>query len=138
MCGCLSHTPNWGPAGNPDVCPDWESNRGPFGSQAGTQPTEPRQPGLEYILTQNWLFPLLCAAEKKSLSAGAARCHCRDPCSASGLLQVSLHPQCGCPHSEKERPRLGPSFIKEQNLNLADQGDPQILGFHRPHFKPTA
>ena len=28
------------------MCPDWESNRQPFGSQASTQSTEPHQPGL--------------------------------------------------------------------------------------------
>ena len=31
---------------NPGMCPDWESNQRPFGSQAGTQSTEPHQPGL--------------------------------------------------------------------------------------------
>ena len=30
---------------NPGTCPDWESNRRPFGSQAGTQSTEQHQPG---------------------------------------------------------------------------------------------
>ena len=30
---------------NPGMCPDWESNQWLFGSQAGTQPTEPHQPG---------------------------------------------------------------------------------------------
>ena len=30
---------------NPGMCPDWESNQQPFGSQAGTQSTEPHQPG---------------------------------------------------------------------------------------------
>ena len=33
-------------ARNPGVCPDWESNRRPFGSQARTQSTELHQPGL--------------------------------------------------------------------------------------------
>ena len=28
------------------MCPDWELNWQPFGSQAGTQFTEPHQPGL--------------------------------------------------------------------------------------------
>ena len=32
-------------ARNPGMCPDWELNQGPFGSQAGTQSTEPHQPG---------------------------------------------------------------------------------------------
>ena len=31
---------------NPGMCPDWKLNQGPFGSQAGTQSTEPHQPGL--------------------------------------------------------------------------------------------
>ena len=38
-------------ARNPGVCPDWESNWPPFGLQAGTQSTEPHQPGQKkYIL----------------------------------------------------------------------------------------
>ena len=51
MCSCLSSAPYWGPnlTCNPGMCPDQESNRQPFGSQAGTQSTEPHQPGL--ILT---------------------------------------------------------------------------------------
>ena len=32
-------------AHNPGMCPDWESNQQPFGSQASTQNTEPHQPG---------------------------------------------------------------------------------------------
>ena len=45
MCDCLSLTPSWGPdlACNPGTCPNWESNQRPFGSQAGTQSTEPHQ-----------------------------------------------------------------------------------------------
>ena len=37
-------------ARNPGMCPDWELNWQPFGSQAGTQSTEPHQPGLKLIL----------------------------------------------------------------------------------------
>ena len=32
------------------MCPDWESNKRPLGLQAGTQSTEPHQPGFTYIL----------------------------------------------------------------------------------------
>ena len=35
---------------NPGMCPDWESNQGPLGSQAGTQATEPHQPGPFFLL----------------------------------------------------------------------------------------
>ena len=50
MCGCLLCTPNWGPdlGCNPGMCPDWESNQQPFGSQSSTQSTEPHRPGLKH------------------------------------------------------------------------------------------
>ena len=42
-----SHTrPTGGLACNPGMCPDWELNQQPFGSQAGAQSAEPHQPGL--------------------------------------------------------------------------------------------
>ena len=44
MRGCLSRTPT----GDPGMCPDWESNWQPFGSQVDTQSTEPHQPGLDF------------------------------------------------------------------------------------------
>ena len=34
------------PACNPGMCPHWELNRRPFGSQGGAHSTEPHQPGL--------------------------------------------------------------------------------------------
>ena len=37
---------------NPGMCPDWELNGRPFGSQTGTQSTEPHQPGLEVVFKQ--------------------------------------------------------------------------------------
>ena len=36
-------------AHNPGMCPDWESNLRPFGSQSGAQSTEPHQPGQQII-----------------------------------------------------------------------------------------
>ena len=36
-------------AHSPGMCPDWESNQWPFGSQADTQSTEPHQPGMKLI-----------------------------------------------------------------------------------------
>ena len=52
MCVCLLHTPYYGPGLQPRMCPDWESNLQPFGSQAGTQSTEPHQPGESNFLHQ--------------------------------------------------------------------------------------
>ena len=47
QCVVSSHVPSTGdPARNPGLCPDWESNWQPFGSQAGTQFTESHQLGL--------------------------------------------------------------------------------------------
>ena len=46
MCG-LSRTPPTGDlARNPGMCPDCESSKRPFGSQANTQSTKPHYPGL--------------------------------------------------------------------------------------------
>ena len=56
MCGCLLHTPQWGLALNPGMCPDGEPNLIPFGSQAGAQSTEPHQPWLKQIL-KNFNIP---------------------------------------------------------------------------------
>ena len=47
QCVVASHAPPTGDlACNPGLCPDWELNQRPFGSQAGAQSTEPHQPGL--------------------------------------------------------------------------------------------
>ena len=48
QCVVASHAlPSGDPACNPGMCPDWESNQKPFGSQASTQSTEPHQAGLD-------------------------------------------------------------------------------------------
>ena len=47
QCVVAPHAPPAGDlARNPGMCPHWESNWRPFGSQANTQSTEPHQPGL--------------------------------------------------------------------------------------------
>ena len=53
QCVVASHSPPSGDlACNPGMCPDWELNGRPFGSQTGTQSTEPHQPGLEVVFKQ--------------------------------------------------------------------------------------
>ena len=39
--------PNGDLAYNSGMYPDWESNQSPLGSQAGTQSTDPHQPGMK-------------------------------------------------------------------------------------------
>ena len=52
-----SHAPpTGGLAHNPGTCPDWESDRWPFGSQASAQSTEPHQPGLRTIIFKIVLY----------------------------------------------------------------------------------
>ena len=41
---CLLYTPG-DLTCNPDICPDWNSNQQPLGSQAGAHSTKPHQPG---------------------------------------------------------------------------------------------
>ena len=48
---------------NPGMCPDQESNQPPFGLQAGTQSTEPHQPGLNVRFLDVIRF-----SERKSIS----------------------------------------------------------------------
>ena len=49
QCVVASHMlPTGDLARNPGMCPDWELNRWPFGSQA--QSTEPQQPGLPHLI----------------------------------------------------------------------------------------
>ena len=43
---------------NPGMCPDWESNPGPFSSQASTQSTEPYQPGNAFYMIINYELAL--------------------------------------------------------------------------------
>ena len=51
QCVVASRVPPTGDlAFNPGMCPDWESNWQPFGSQAGAQSTEPQQPGETTVL----------------------------------------------------------------------------------------
>ena len=51
-----SHTPHTrDPACNPGMCPDWESNQLPFGSQASTQSTEPQQTGQKANILINYI-----------------------------------------------------------------------------------
>ena len=50
MCGDLTY--------NPGMCPEWDSNPPPFGSQAGTQSTEPHQPGLADTILHRERGPL--------------------------------------------------------------------------------
>ena len=50
--GGFSHALKWGPG--PQPRPDWELNQQPYGLQAGTQSTEPHQPGLTPVIL---LFP---------------------------------------------------------------------------------
>ena len=54
QCVVASHMPPTGDlARNPGMCPDWESNWRPFGSQAGTHSTEPHSQSSIFILKMN-------------------------------------------------------------------------------------
>ena len=54
QCVVASFAPPTGDlAHNPGMCPDWESNQQPFGSQTSTQSTEPHQPGPFFFFFSN-------------------------------------------------------------------------------------
>ena len=59
QCVIAPHTsPPGDLARNPGMCPDWESNQQPFGSQARTQSTKPHQPGLDPFIFNTVLYVL--------------------------------------------------------------------------------
>ena len=59
QCVIANHMPLTGDlASNPGMCPDWESNQWPFGSQVGAQSTEPHQPGPSTFLKDAWVLTL--------------------------------------------------------------------------------
>ena len=58
MCSCLSCTPTADLAHNPGMCPDWESNQRPFGSQARAQSPELHQWGLHHHIVKKNLFKI--------------------------------------------------------------------------------
>ena len=65
MCGCLLHAPCWGPGPQPRHV----SRLGiePFGSQAGAQSTEPRQPGIAFNFDIIVGSPAVVRDNKRSL-----------------------------------------------------------------------
>ena len=58
-----SHAPPTGHlARNPGMCPDWELNQWPFGTQADTQSTEPHQQGVSLqSSTESYFGAKICS-----------------------------------------------------------------------------
>ena len=77
MHGCLSYTPHWESGLCPGMCPDWESNEWPSGSQVGTQSTEPYQPGQNCLIIFEeggifvfFIMPTFCRHSHRPFSFG--------------------------------------------------------------------
>ena len=71
LCGCFSYTPYWGPGPQPRMCPDWEPNWWPFGSQASAQSTEPHHPGL-----LGWIFTFSGYSDQQLVELIAQESYC--------------------------------------------------------------
>ena len=73
-CVVASHAPPAGdPTHSPGLCPDWESNGGPSSSQAGTQSTEPHQPGPNLIFQIDRCVWVPFPTRRDRRQSGAAR-----------------------------------------------------------------
>ena len=75
-CMVASHVaPTGDLACNPGMCPYWESNWQPFGSQASTQSTEPYQSGTIYSFTDGHLgcFQYLAIVNCAAMNIGVHR-----------------------------------------------------------------
>ena len=65
QCVVTSGTPPTGHlAHNPGMCPDWEWNQRPLGSQACAQFVEPHQPGLKLCILKNCMHSLELTCQK--------------------------------------------------------------------------
>ena len=80
----LPVTPRGDLAHNPHMCPDWESNGWPFGSQASTQSTEPQQPE-PYFVFYSWGISV-----RKLFSEGERLKNSKDRV----LIQIQLQRPC--------------------------------------------
>ena len=57
QCAVAYHAPTIGDlTHNPGMCPDQESNQGPFSLQVGSQSMEPHQPGLVHFIQQIYFY----------------------------------------------------------------------------------
>ena len=79
------------------MCPDWESNRRPFGLQANTQPIGPHQPGpclsllLSFMCIHTCIGMCLCIYMLLHSPSGSEAASCE---SASLSLSLSLSAVC--------------------------------------------
>ena len=84
QCVFASHAlPTGDLAHNPGMCPDWESNQQPFGSQSGAESTELHQPRLN--------FKVFLRTRKLLLSMGLP--HANTACNAAifNLFHLMAH-----------------------------------------------
>ena len=81
--------PTGGLACNPGMCPDWESNQRPFGSQASTQSTELHQPGTNFFYcysnTVVPIFPPLPSSSQPTLVSHSQSPH---PCPCPWVIHT--------------------------------------------------
>ena len=85
-------TPTGDLAHNPGICPGWEWNWRPFGSQASAQSTEPHQPGLFCgFLPLSSPLPLLCLSHYHCLNWALQLCNLHS-CFKTWSAQVSSPP----------------------------------------------
>ena len=79
---------------NPDMCPDWESNQQPFGSQPSLNPLSYSSQGASDVLMWASLPLLVLLARIRPIIVWSQLSKCgHSPCSKPFLL-VSKHPSC--------------------------------------------
>ena len=83
VCGCLTH-----PTG---MCPDWDSNRQPFGLQARAQSTEPYQPGPIFFLLMHISHTIKLTTLKCTIQH-SLECSCGGEAVTTAQLTPDSHP----------------------------------------------
>ena len=93
VASCMSPTGDL--ARNPGMCPDWESNWRPFGSQASIQSTEPHQPGHhgQMFWYNSWRYEKMQNRTKQVANhCSSSYCLYKWPQVSHYLLDSCLHP----------------------------------------------
>ena len=109
------------PTHNPGMCPDWKSNQQTWGLQAGTQSTEPQQPGQKaMIFNVKNLIQSLITTTLHLLKSNQAQLFSKDEGTSSICfpLIISICQQVWISHLEKEE--MSQEHVSKTSFHLSN------------------
>ena len=136
------------------MCPDWESNQWPFGSQAGAQSTEPHQPGhnlkifkrfkilprwgvqAELFFKKEFIYLFLERGEGRETKGENHQCVVVSPVPPTGKSnQWPFGSQAGTQSTEPHQVGEAELFVAYLSLPLFSQISRTLFGPHKSEMK---